>query len=202
MTRRRRGLTEEDALLWAHVVETVLPLKPRRRKAPKRREPQAAPEAVAAAAPESPAPAPARAPAPLRRPPAPKAPPAPPPIPPLAPIDKNERRRLVRGTRGIDGRIDLHGMRQAEAHTALRGFLAHSQMRGDTLVLIITGKGREDGQSGLADERGVLRRVVPQWLRMPDMRPFVVGFEEAHQGHGGGGALYVRIRRVRRGAAP
>ena len=51
------------------------------------------------------------------------------------------------------------------------------------------------------EERGVLRRVVPQWLRMAELRPLVVGFEEAHQGHGGGGALYVRLRRARRGPA-
>jgi DNA-nicking Smr family endonuclease len=36
---------------------------------------------------------------------------------------------------------------------------------------------------------------VPQWLALPEFRPLVVGFEEAHIGHGGEGALYVRIRR-------
>ena len=47
-------------------------------------------------------------------------------------------------------------------------------------------------------ERGILRRVVPQWLALPEMRDYVVGFEEAHAAHGGGGALYVRLRRSRR----
>jgi DNA-nicking Smr family endonuclease len=46
-------------------------------------------------------------------------------------------------------------------------------------------------------ERGVLRRQVPQWLSLPEFRSLVVGFEEAHIGHGGEGALYVRIRRSR-----
>ena len=41
------------------------------------------------------------------------------------------------------------------------------------------------------------RRQVPQWLSLPEFRALVVGFEEAHIGHGGEGALYVRIRRVR-----
>jgi DNA-nicking Smr family endonuclease len=43
----------------------------------------------------------------------------------------------------------------------------------------------------------VLRRQVPQWLSHPEFRTLVVGFEEAHIGHGGAGALYVRIRRSR-----
>ena len=46
-------------------------------------------------------------------------------------------------------------------------------------------------------ERGVLRRQVPLWLSLPEFRSLVVGFEEAHVGHGGEGALYVRIRRAR-----
>ena len=43
----------------------------------------------------------------------------------------------------------------------------------------------------------MLRRQVPLWLRLPEFRPYVVGFEDAHAAHGGQGALYVRIRRAR-----
>jgi DNA-nicking Smr family endonuclease len=39
---------------------------------------------------------------------------------------------------------------------------------------------------------------VPQWLDQPEFRDLVVGFEEAHIGHGGEGALYIHIRRARR----
>jgi DNA-nicking Smr family endonuclease len=60
-------------------------------------------------------------------------------------------------------------------------------------VLVITGKGK----TGAESERGVLRRAVPQWLALPEFRNLVVGFEESHIGHGGAGALYVRIRRAR-----
>ena len=59
-------------------------------------------------------------------------------------------------------------------------------------MLVITGKGKIGAES----ERGVLRRQVPQWLSLPEFRSLVVGFEEAHIGHGGEGALYVRVRRV------
>ena len=44
----------------------------------------------------------------------------------------------------------------------------------------------------------MLRRQVPQWLGLPEFRALVVGFEEAHIGHGGEGALYVRVAAVRR----
>ena len=195
-TRRRKELTAEDTELWAFVTREVVPLKRRRRKA-------ATPKPVVEAMPELVAEPPAK-PAPKPRATAPKpVKPSVPALPPIAPIDKHERRQVVRGTRAIEARIDLHGMRQAEAHGALRGFLAIAQMRGYSMVLVITGKGAPGGESLFsADERGVLRRVVPQWLRMPDLRPLVVGFEEAHQGHGGTGALYVRIRRLGRGRLP
>lgn len=65
---------------------------------------------------------------------------------------------------------------------------------------MITGKGGE-GPHVLAGEggRGVLRRLVPQWLAAPELRAVVVGFETAGRGHGGEGALYVRVRRTREG---
>jgi DNA-nicking Smr family endonuclease len=82
-------------------------------------------------------------------------------------------------------------MTQARAHRALSGFLQRAHLDGLTFVLVITGKGRS------GSEAGVLRRQVPEWLGLPEFRAFVVGFEEAHIGHGGAGALYVRIRKAR-----
>ena len=83
-------------------------------------------------------------------------------------------------------------MRQERAFSALSAFLRSQQASGARIVLVVTGKGRE-GSEG----RGVLRESVPHWLAGGKLRPFVVGFEEAHRRHGGGGALYVRIRRRR-----
>ena len=117
--------------------------------------------------------------------------PAKPANPRLAPLGKRERAKLSRGRSEIDARIDLHGMTQARAHRALSGFLQQAHHDGLTFVLVITGKGRSGGESG------VLRRQVPEWLSLPEFRSLVVGFEEAGIGHGGEGALYVRIRRAR-----
>ena len=110
--------------------------------------------------------------------------------PPLAPIDRKARQKLARGRDAIDARIDLHGRTQVQAHRALRKFLLDAQAAGNRYVLVITGKGRDQ-------EHGILRRQVPLWLEAPDLRGLVVGFDTAHTGHGGAGALYVRVRRKR-----
>lgn len=115
--------------------------------------------------------------------------------PPLAPFDRRLRQRLSRGSEAIEGRIDLHGLTQNEAHFALTRFLVRAQDAGARTVLVITGKGGAD-RAALA-ERGVLRRQVPLWLKLPELRAIVLGFETAHVSHGGEGALYVRLRRAR-----
>ena len=122
-----------------------------------------------------------------------------PPAMGLAPLEKRLKRQLARGGLSPGDVIDLHGMTEAEAHRALRGFLSHAQGRGERLVLVITGKGENKGAAAplWRDEPGVLRRVTPHWLSAPDLRQIVLGFEEAGRGHGGAGALYVRLRRGR-----
>ncbi len=179
-TRRKRSLSEEERRLWDSVAKQVKPLR--------KSSLLVRPRAVEA---ETPGIAPAtsqRAPSPVKI-----APPPKPHAPPLAPIGRRERTRLSRGRKEIDARIDLHGMTQTRAHRALFGFLQRAHHEGFSFVLVITGKGKLGAES----ERGVLRRQVPQWLALPEFRALVVGFEEAHIGHGGEGALYVRVRRAR-----
>jgi len=113
---------------------------------------------------------------------------------PAAGLERQARLALRRGRQSIEARIDLHGMIQAEAHAALTGFLLRSRAAGLGYVLVVTGKGGE-GYADPFGERGVLRRSVPHWLRSAELRGIVIGFEEAARHHGGGGALYVRLRR-------
>lgn len=178
---RRRVLTEEDRELWELVSKQVKPLR-KQRAAKVQTAPRAEPAPIAVAKP-------AQSSRPLAALPAPR--PSKPAIPPLAPLGKRERTKLSRGRSEIEARLDLHGMTQMRAHRALTGFLHRAHHDGMTFVLVITGKGRSGGESG------VLRRQVPEWLSLPEFRAFVVGFEEASIGHGGEGALYVRIRRAR-----
>jgi DNA-nicking Smr family endonuclease len=84
---------------------------------------------------------------------------------------------------------------QAQAQDALLRFLRHAQSDGMRFVLVITGKGRV--RFNAEREAGVLRREVPRWLKLREFRDYVVGYEPAHVGHGGEGALYVRLRRAR-----
>lgn len=126
-------------------------------------------------------------------------------------IDRNELRKVRSGRVSIDARIDLHGLRQHEAHGELRRFLYRSHANGARWVIVITGKGsrqraagRSDGDQGSrggleawgGEERGggILREKVPQWLHDADLRAIVVGFTQAGPRHGGEGALYVRLR--------
>jgi DNA-nicking Smr family endonuclease len=182
--RRKRALSEEERVLWESVAKQTKPLrkKPRLTKTAHETEAPAVAKPIASPSPVSHAT--------LLRPAKPDVPQAP---PPLAPLGRRERSQLSRGRKEIDARLDLHGMTQTRAHRVLTDFLHRAHADGLTFVLIITGKGKMGAES----ERGVLRRQVPQWLGLPEFRSLVVGFEEAHVGHGGAGALYVRIRRVR-----
>lgn len=180
--RRKRALSGEERELWENFAKGTKPLRKKARSdSPDNPvEAEALPSLTSSKAPKPLPPA-----KPLMTPPSP---------PPLASISRREKSHLARGKKDIDARLDLHGMTQARAHRRLLNFLHDASDNGFTFVLVITGKGRS-AEPGA--ERGLLRRMVPEWLGLPEFRSVVVGFETAHIGHGGEGALYVRIRRAR-----
>jgi len=185
-----------DADLWEKVTRSAEPLTRGRNRAPRREAPaaeQPPAETKVTRSKKKTAPAP-RA----------ETPPPQPAPPPLGGFDRREAKGLGAGRIDLDARIDLHGMRQGEAHAALAAFIQHSRARGHRHVLVITGKGAPRlsrdaepsfGQTGEAT--GVLRRAVPRWLDEPEFREWVVSFTRASPRHGGEGALYVRLRRSR-----
>jgi DNA-nicking Smr family endonuclease len=179
--RRRRALTGEERELWESVAKHAKPLRKTARL-------RTSPEEASSGAPDPAAASKAVAVAPANLKPSRPVP------PPLALISRRERARLSRGKQDIEARIDLHGMTQARAHRALHNFLLRASGDGLRFVLVITGKGRA---TRLDSSRGILRQQVPEWLGLPEFRTLVVGFEQAHIGHGGEGALYVRVRRRR-----
>jgi DNA-nicking Smr family endonuclease len=181
--RGRRHLAADEERLWAAVARSVRPLR-----AKPAIKPSAAPPVKAV----PPKPQSARPPVAKRVEHAPRlATHSPKPPSPAHALPRRERQQLARGKAEIGGRIDLHGMTQAEAHDALVRFLRRAQAEGAKFVLVITGKGGPGG------DRGVLRRQVPLWLALPAFRASVLGFDVAHVGHGGEGALYVRLRKAR-----
>jgi DNA-nicking Smr family endonuclease len=181
------GKRDKDSELWARVAETARPLKGRKRGAV-----SPSPVKPPPAAPETPAPPPQ----PTKARPAPK--PRPSAVPAL--LDRQVSRQLEKGRLAVEARLDLHGMRQRDAHAALRSFLKTAQARGKRHVLVITGKGAAPTESKSfyeEEERGVLRAAVPLWLAEPDFASLVVSFSEAPRRLGGEGALYVRLRKGR-----
>lgn len=106
-------------------------------------------------------------------------------------LDRRTAERLRRGQIPIDGQLDLHGLTQEEALTALDAFLWQAAEAGHRCLLVITGKGtaREGG--------GVLRTLIPTWLAEGDHRSRILAVETAQPHHGGDGALYVLLRRNR-----
>lgn len=104
-------------------------------------------------------------------------------------LDGKTAEKLRLGKINIEARLDLHGMYQEEAHTALHDFVIQSHARGLRCILVITGKGR--------DKPSVLKRNVPHWLDHAALRPIILQTVPAHQKDGGDGALYVYLRRQR-----
>ena len=175
-----RRLSHAESELWEMVTASVRPFRARPA------QPNGAEAGPAAAAKPADAPAPgkpARLPAPA---------PQPRPAAPLSDIDHRTRAKIKRGRLEVDAKLDLHGLRQAEAQRALTAFLRRAQAEGAKIAIVVTGKGDS------RDEGGVLRRLAPMWLEAPNLRDVVVGFGEAARHHGGEGALYVRIRRADR----
>jgi DNA-nicking Smr family endonuclease len=205
---RRRSLSDDEHALWRTFAQSITPLRapvPARR-AKAETKPEAEPESKPRNKPTKDSPVPPRsakragAAAGARPAAAAHARPSA-AAPALTPLDRRFKQRVARGRAAIDARIDLHGMTQHEAHAELSRFLRRAQADGARTVIVVTGKGAGRAAKGGADdsprERGVLRRQVPMWLALPEFRPLVVGFVDAHAGHGGEGALYVRLRRAR-----
>ncbi len=180
---RRRQLTEEERALWHGVARSIAPMQRARRRA------ETAEDADPPPAEAKPASTPAVRPAVRSNPPPAKEP------PPLAPLGRRLKQRVARGREPIEARLDLHGYTQAEAHAELLRFLRRAQADNFKTVLVVTGKGNTRNGRNENTAPGVLKRAVPQWLALPEFRSLVLGFEDAHVGHGGQGALYLRLRR-------
>ena len=186
----KRRATPEELELWRHIAQTVRPIKSRRRAAQPKDEAPSAPAAKAKAV-KAAAPA---APAPKQPPPAPAKPHE------LTHglshgIDRRQAERFRKGKLPIDGKIDLHGRTQQDAHDDLLAFLKRAHASGKRTVLVVTGKGMTQGKTG--PKIGILRQAVPRWLNEPAFRALVLAFDYAEPQHGGEGALYVLLKRVR-----
>jgi DNA-nicking Smr family endonuclease len=125
------------------------------------------------------------------------------PLPELKPEtrahpDRSTAEKMRRGQMAVEATLDLHGMTLARAEPALAAFLVNAQAQGLRLVLVVTGKGTKvDRETGRIAE-GAIRREFPHWLNAEKNRGRIVAFRSAHVRHGGGGAFYVLLKKIRR----
>lgn len=109
----------------------------------------------------------------------------------LAPgVDRRLLRRLSRGEFSMQAHLDLHGMVREEARLAVQRFVSESRIKGLRSVLIVHGRGRNS-----PDKEPVLKQAVVRWLSRGGLGKQVLAFATARRHDGGGGALYVLLRR-------
>jgi DNA-nicking Smr family endonuclease len=170
-----RSLSPEEAELWARVTASIAPLS-------RERTPTAPTETPKPAA--KPA-----APKPIVRARAPAAPARP---APGQTLDGSWDRKLSSGNVEPDRVLDLHGFNLDQAWTAIDRILEQAIARGDRVVLLVTGHHRA-GEPPV--QRGKIRAAVHDWLAASRHAGRIAAVRGAHRRHGGGGSLYIILRR-------
>ena len=173
-----RSLSPEEAELWARVAATIRPLS-RDRPEPKALEKRA----------EVPGPPklPQRGLSPAQ-PAAAKAVPI-----ASATLDGSWDKKLRSGSVEPDRVLDLHGMNLDRAWTAIDRVLEQAIARGERVILLITGHHRP-GDPPV--QRGKIRAAVYDWLAHSRHAGSIAAVRGAHRRHGGGGSLYLNLRRT------
>jgi DNA-nicking Smr family endonuclease len=106
-------------------------------------------------------------------------------------IDRKHLVRLRRGEVPVDLRVDLHGLLAKEARRRLAAEVERAQAAGLRCVLVVHGRGLH------SEGPAVLREGVAEWLSAAPLAGRVMAFASARPEHGGSGATYVLLRRVR-----
>lgn len=177
-----RSLSPEETALWARVTATITPLS---------REAGRVPPIV----PEPPA-----------SPPTPSAPTIKGRVPPPRPVttapvrratihgnlDGHWERRLKSGSIAVDRTIDLHGHSLNAAWDAIDRALERAVAGGERVLLLVTGHHRP-GEPPI--QRGKIRAAVHDWLAVSRHADRIAAVRSAHRRHGGGGSLYLILRR-------
>ena len=113
-------------------------------------------------------------------------------------MDRKNFQRLLKGKLEIDATLDLHGLTAEQARTQMMSFVQRCHRADYRLLLMITGKGKQSGYDEFNRPRmGVIKQGVPEWLKSGPLSGMVLQITQAHVKHGGGGAYYVYLRRRR-----
>lgn len=182
-----RGLTAEEEAAWARLAASVDPLAGRTRPpvldivAPK-----ALPKAVKPTTPR-----------PMPKPPLVQPPPRVARRIGQSSLDSHWDRKLKAGSIAPNYTLDLHDHFVDAAHSRLIDGLSQARMMDARLVLVITGRERPVDAADRASKRGVIRAKLLDWLAASDHADAIAAIRKAHRRHGGEGALYVVLRRMR-----
>lgn len=177
-----RSLSPEEAELWARVAATIRPLSRERDSsvpiatpAPVENKPSATRKTVQRPAQKRPQPMPIGE----------------------RTLDGAWDKRLKSGAVEPDRILDLHGMNLDGAWAAIDRTLDEAISRGERVLLLITGHHRQ-GEPPV--QRGRIRAAVHDWLAASRHSAEIAAVRGAHRRHGGGGSLYLVLRR--RGSRP
>lgn len=103
-------------------------------------------------------------------------------------IDGLSDRKLSRGEYKIDYKLDLHGLTLDEAYNKIRWLFEKAYLEKYRCLLIVTGK-------GLHSKDKTIKSSLEDWFREPFFANRIIKYVDAHLSHGGGGAVYVLLRK-------
>lgn len=173
-----RPLGADEAELWARVMASVRPLRAVARAVAPLVTPKPASAVVARPTPPVLKPVPPR------------------PRAPGVTLDGSWDRQITRGAVTPDCTLDLHGHTLQSAHHLLDIGLDRALARGDRVLLLVTGKPPR-AESERPHARGAIRAAVADWLAASRHADRIAAVRGAHPRHGGAGALYLVLRRLR-----
>ena len=113
-------------------------------------------------------------------------------------MDRKNFQRLIKGKKPIDEKLDLHGLTLLEAEKKVQTRLVAAHNAGKRLVLVVTGKGNhKKTDEFFRSQSGVIRKNLPIWCSHAPLANIILHISEAQRQHGGSGAYYVYLRRIR-----
>jgi DNA-nicking Smr family endonuclease len=100
-------------------------------------------------------------------------------------LDRASWQRFRGGKLAVTRRLDLHGMTTQRAFHALLAFLRAAHADRLRCVEVITGRGS-------SETGGSIRRELPLWLNLPDVRPLILAASHPHAANPGSVRLLLR----------
>lgn len=103
-------------------------------------------------------------------------------------IQHNVLKKLRQGKNPIEHTLDLHGLTVDQARSALIDFFAECELDASRYIIIVHGKGYR------SKEKPVIKPMINRWLQQAEN---VLAFHTAQPKDGGGGAVYVLLKKTR-----